>query len=738
MLFFLKLKQKISKTILTRSQKNYLAVLSLVLMFVFLYPHSALAIDNPVTWAVKLLLQAVLQFCSLLLSMAETIFKWIVNADNMKAVMDNDIVYGTWRTVRDVFNVAFIMVLLFSAFATIFQAPSNFNYKKILLNLVIMALLVNFSYPIARFIIDASNMMMFGFLKNLGGTNSFMKIIEDSHISGIFTATKPDLLYLLSAIVFTFIFAVTLLVIAVLLVIRTIALTIYIIFSPIAFIGPIVPGTAIASAGSDWWKEFMKYCFSGPTMIFMLYIASRMFSAISSQQIQMGTIALTQVPGADVTPALSNLIRDASFFSLPIVILWLGIIQAQKSGIAGAGAVVAMGTKAINKAGKWASGGQFASNAYKSYSSRRAKAKEDDWSAKLGNWAGGKVDQGRGKLWGGRDARLRYENDDASRKKKEAERMDTANMGINDLHNLATSGNKYQSAAAIEELINQNSFDMSDPASAAAYAKMRQEFGETSQVFNQINNKLKAFDPVSAFAHITNATERQARTVEYINSNKFKADNLGANSLGNAAFMETAFKESAITNDDLEKLRKKSAAHERNMLSSLGATANNVGDPGMLENNIAALRTQPQTADRDAQIAQMDRDLRIARSVHTSHFAQTGNFHSSLAEDPSITDQTEIDMRQASRAHIISRLKPDTMKRMQRINTGDPGRDEAQRTEFVENLNSNRFKAIMTNDELDGNVAADLLNTARMMPSTGPGGKNTYKADHDIDLLNIR
>jgi hypothetical protein len=78
------------------------------------------------------------------------------------------------------------------------------------------------------------------------------------------------------------------------------------------------------------------------------------------------------------------------------------------------------------------------------------------------------------------------------------------------------------------------------------------------------------------------------------------------------------------------------------------------------------------------------------------------------------------------------------MKRMQRINTGDPGRDEAQRTEFVENLNSNRFKAIMTNDELDGNVAADLLNTARMMPSTGPGGKNTYKADHDIDLLNIR
>ncbi|MEI6587743.1 MAG: hypothetical protein WCO05_02210 [Candidatus Moraniibacteriota bacterium] len=649
--------------------------------------------------------------------MAETIFKWIVNADNMKAVMDNDIVYGTWRTVRDVFNVAFIMVLLFSAFATIFQAPSNFNYKKILLNLVIMALLVNFSYPIARFIIDASNMMMFGFLKNLGGTNSFMKIIKDSHISGIFTATKPDLLYLLSAIVFTFIFAVTLLVIAVLLVIRTIALTIYIIFSPIAFIGPIVPGTAIASAGSDWWKEFMKYCFSGPTMIFMLYIASRMFSAISSQQIQMGTIALTQVPGADVTPALSNLIRDASFFSLPIVILWLGIIQAQKSGIAGAGAVVAMGTKAINKAGKWAAG---------------APAGAAWWAAKKTGVPGGVQQKWAQFKKSGSDRQAEREarvagalgvprvqgQMQAKRVKEAGESHDATNREDLDLEGLAASSDKFESAAAIMELAARGLADNTQ------LDNVRQQFGDNSQVTRQLENKMKPYAADAVFTK--NGVLDEAGLTRYMQSDNFNPEKLGAAALGNARLMDIGLRTGTINNDNLEKSRKKSPEHERAIVASLAsaASATDLQDIAGIE----AARNAPGMVQGSAEWIDLDNQLRTARKVQTAHFAQTGKFHAGV--------------NQASRADIISRLNADTAKRIHSDTTGNA----SLMNEFVENLDPGKLKAIIMAN--DGPAQSAILNATRTNAaaaaalaanpnSSARGARNLRRVNGDTELQSM-
>jgi hypothetical protein len=351
--FFSKLKQKLAKQNFTNSQKSVLAIFSVACFFIFFYPHIALAQTAGEEYIVIPILQLALKFTGFLLSLAETIFQWIVNPTNMLAVIDNKIIYQIWRTVRDVFNVAFIMVLLFSAFATIFQSAANFNYKKVLLNLVIMALLVNFSYPIARFIIDASNMLMYGFLGKIGGSNSFLAVIKASKLDQIFSdgaAKSPDTLFLLSAVIFTFIFAITLLVIAVLLVIRTVTLAVYVIFSPIAFVGSILPGTALAEAGSKWWKDFMQQCFAGPIMIFMLYVALEMIKAISASGGSMTKIAFKQV-GDDVTmaQALRDLISSASFFVIPIIILWLGIIKAQQSGIAGAGAVVRMG----QRAGRW-------------------------------------------------------------------------------------------------------------------------------------------------------------------------------------------------------------------------------------------------------------------------------------------------------------------------------------------------------------------------------------------------
>ena len=303
------------------------------------------------TQATAFLLKAILNFVILLLNLAEIIFQWIVNPDVMKGIIDNSAIYKSWMAVRDVFNIIFIMTLLFSAFATIFQV-SKYNYKNILRNLILMALLVNFSYPIARFMIDVSNVIMYGFLQNMSG-NYFMTIIENSGVTGLFNTNSTDLFYLMSTIIFTFIFAITLDVIAILLLIRAVSLAIYVIFSPLGFVGSVLPGTKLASEGSKWWTDFLKNCFAGPIMIFMLYIANSTMVAISplkNSGSDLGNIVSSQLNSniKNVT-GLKELIVSAAFVSLPIIILWLGVIAAQSSGIAGASAVVARG----KKFGKW-------------------------------------------------------------------------------------------------------------------------------------------------------------------------------------------------------------------------------------------------------------------------------------------------------------------------------------------------------------------------------------------------
>ncbi|MDP1619484.1 MAG: hypothetical protein Q8M12_00635, partial [bacterium] len=105
----------------------------------------------------------VLHVAGWVLNIAVILFAWIIDAEKLRAILVHPAIFKSWSLVRDFLNIGFILVLLFSAFSTIFQVD-KYSYKKILLWLVIMALLVNFSYPITRFIIDVSNTLMYTLL----------------------------------------------------------------------------------------------------------------------------------------------------------------------------------------------------------------------------------------------------------------------------------------------------------------------------------------------------------------------------------------------------------------------------------------------------------------------------------------------------------------------------------------------------------------------------------------------
>ena len=287
-----------------------------------------------------------LRFIGLLLSLAATIFGWIMDPKNMLAILNNKAIYQAWALVRDTLNIAFILVLLFSAFATIFQID-KYSYKNILLKLVLMALLVNFSYPITRFIIDFSNVLMYQIFNNLGGgPGSFVDIANHGALKNIIHPSgDPGLLYILSAVVFVFILAITFLVIAMLFVIRTIVLAILIIFSPVAFTGSIIP--ALSGKVGSWWDNLFKYAFFGPIMIFMIYVAVSILTNIS---ISITQANIQKVAGSQTMQV--GLVSAISIFSIPIIILWVGLGFAQSLSIAGAGAVTGQGKKFAKWSGK--------------------------------------------------------------------------------------------------------------------------------------------------------------------------------------------------------------------------------------------------------------------------------------------------------------------------------------------------------------------------------------------------
>lgn len=306
--------------------------------------------------AFKCLFYGVLKGLGWLLGLVATIFQWVVEPANISGpsgLLEQPTVKNVWIMVRDTLNLTFIMILLFASFCTVFQVES-WNLKKVWLNILINALLVNFSFPIARIFIDISNVAMYYFLNHLftgTGAGSGQAIMssfsEQAKISVILTPSSyasATLTYILASIVFTFILGITLLVLAVLFLIRLVALTMLLMFSPVGFVGYIFPGTS--KFASDWWSQLFKYAFFGPVMVFMMMVALAIMKATPDTFTQAATGNTSPVFGVD-----ANWLGSAAFFSIPIIILWTAMGIAQKMGVEGASAVVGQGQKFAKWAG---------------------------------------------------------------------------------------------------------------------------------------------------------------------------------------------------------------------------------------------------------------------------------------------------------------------------------------------------------------------------------------------------
>lgn len=618
----------------------------------------------------KCLLTHVLRFEGWLITMAGVIFGVVADANQLRAFLSMPQIYEIWTRIRDFLNILFIMVLLFSAFSTIFQVE-KYSYRKILLNLVLMALLVNFSYPIARFIIDLSNSLMYTLIQSLmpNATASLFSstFANNAGISKIiFMDVSASYTSLFSAIIFLFIFAVTLLAIALMLLIRMIVLALLIMFSPIAFTGTIIAGVDGGQAGK-WWKNLFDYSFFGPIMIFMLYIASALMAATIDIEKAMGGVARTQAGDS-----LGGYIATMAAFSMPIIILWLGMGVAKSMGIAYADKIMGGAQKLLSGAGSMALNSPYWAFKKTGIPGGVAGGVKQRWDKfkKSGYFGTDAIEEREARIAGtisGSQSGL--QNLHAQRVKDAAEKLSTDNMTEAALVALKNNNSKtaFERAAATLELANRGKADASD------VNNIKNKFGDNSKVFNQLRNKVKAYDPIAAFATSVDPAGNvlgfdTATMRQFINSNQFDASKLSSKALEGARgaeLLQIAFDNNAISTKDLETLRGK-PSHSAALNTSLETLAANPTN----QNHTEA----------------------VHKNIQMAYLAQTGAPHTSVAGNADWQKE------------LYSKANKETFKRASG-NPADPNSIHPHLPHIAQHINTGQYKEILMSMNNDARKA---------------------------------
>ena len=294
-------------------------------------------------WFAKFLGELVLTLIGILIEVAQ--YNDFINAPAVEK---------GWVIVRDVSNMFFIVILLLIAFGSVFRIE-EYQYKKLLSKLLIMAVLVNFSKSITGLFIDISQVVMLTFVNGFKDAAAG-NFITGFHLEELFqfaTTGQADLentdttaflsaaaLALISVIITFIVIVVYLLVF----IVRIIALWFLTIISPIAYVLSAFPGDA-KKYSSMWWDYFGKYATTGPILAFFLWLslAVMQFESSALGDFQLQRPGSLGIPGATITKI--GQADTLLSFIVNVILLMGGLWMTQQLGVAGGG----LAGKAFNK-----------------------------------------------------------------------------------------------------------------------------------------------------------------------------------------------------------------------------------------------------------------------------------------------------------------------------------------------------------------------------------------------------
>ncbi len=265
----------------------------------------------------------------------------------------NLIVHSGWTIILNITNLGFVLAIIVIAFATVINYES-YAIKKTIWKLIVAALLVNFSFVIAGTIVDIANTGT-QFMMEKSGVNTpsawssamggmfqaqqFLEVDKNfdptgSRLKGIAEGTLSSFLTIIVSLifgaVFTFIAAITLFTVGILLFVRYVALSFLLMFSPIIWLARVFPFSA--KYWSMWWQKFLRWTFFAPIMMFFMYLA---LSTMSGTMAAYGSVPSNFSSQAPITTPLAAV---GQLFVV-IGIMMGGMYVANLMGIEGANAV---------------------------------------------------------------------------------------------------------------------------------------------------------------------------------------------------------------------------------------------------------------------------------------------------------------------------------------------------------------------------------------------------------------
>lgn len=193
-----------------------------------------------------------------------------------------------WVLVRDFANMLVVLGFVAIGIATAIRFR-EYEAKKLLLPLIIVALMINFSGLFCGLIIDFSNMLTGHFDKELAAkvvesvAHAGRNILKGSNLTNypfkfLSTVFLHCILYLI--ITCTFIY------VGIILIIRYAILVMLYILSPAAFVFWVF--TASKKLWTEWWNHFLKWCFVGFIAIFFMNIAVAIIGVIPQNGKDLG------------------------------------------------------------------------------------------------------------------------------------------------------------------------------------------------------------------------------------------------------------------------------------------------------------------------------------------------------------------------------------------------------------------------------------------------------------------
>lgn len=256
-----------------------LVALSLVFLVILVAPQTARASVEGVV--LQIIGYVISFFVSVLASLLTVVINVLVEIAQYNGFITAPPVTLGWTIVRDLCNMFFVLILLIIAFATILHLP-DYGIKQLLKRVVIFAILINFSKMICGLMIDFAQVVMLTFVngfKDIGGGNmSTLLGLEDllsMSKDKIGEQVEATFWNVVGSYFLAWIYVIIMLVVMVALlgtlIFRIVMIWIYVILSPLAYLGAVAPATK--NIWSTWWKQFSQNVITGPLLAFFIWLS---------------------------------------------------------------------------------------------------------------------------------------------------------------------------------------------------------------------------------------------------------------------------------------------------------------------------------------------------------------------------------------------------------------------------------------------------------------------------------